>query len=137
MKNLRLIALAAMLLPLTACSSSSSPDQVSVALTMGESVPALRPFTSTMDGNAVTVLGAIATPNPCYNFAAVVAKTDNVIEATVKADTKGGVCTGVFMPQNYTLIVNGVPKGTWTLRVTHAVDGKTALLQYETTVSVK
>ena len=137
MKHLRIIAAAAVLWPVAGCGSAASPDNVTVALTMGEPVQSLRPFTSTTSGQTVTVLGAIATPDPCYNFNASVTHDGDTFEATVKADSKGGACVTLFNRQNYTLLFNGVPPGTWTVRVMHQVDGKAATLEYQTSVTLK
>jgi hypothetical protein len=137
MKHLRIIAAAAMLWPVAGCGSAASPDNVTVALTMGETVQSLRQFTSTTSGQTVTVLGAFATPDPCYNFTASVTHDGDTFEAIVKADSKGGACVTLFNRQNYTLLFAGVPPGTWTVRVMHREDGKTPLLQYETEVTIR
>jgi hypothetical protein len=137
MNHVRKATLLAALLYSAACSSLASPTAVTASITMGDTVTSLRAFTSSASGSSVTVLGAIATPDPCYNFTAVATTTGNVVEATVKADTKGGTCTAVLNRQNYTLTVSGFPNGTWVVRVMHQEDGKTPLLQYETSIIIK
>ena len=136
-KNLWTVAALAILLATTACSSSSSPDKASVSIVMGDKVTTLRAFASSINGNGVTVLGAIATPDPCYNFTASVTTTGNVIEATVKAVSQNTGCAVALNRQNYTLTLSTVPTGTWTIRVMHQEDAKTPLLQYETTLTIK
>ena len=137
MNYVRKAALLAALLYSAACSSLSSPSAVTASVMMGDSVTTLRAFTSSINGNTITVLGAIATPDPCYNFTATETTTGNVVEATVKADSKGGVCAAALNRQNYTLTISNVPAGTWVVRVMHQEDGKTPLLQYETNITIK
>jgi hypothetical protein len=137
MRKFLLRAVAAAIVPLSACGSSTSPDQISVALSMGETVSTLRPFSSTTVLSSVIVLGAIATPDPCYNFAASVATTGSVIEAKVTATSKGGPCVTLFNQQNYTLTLASIPAGNWIVRVVHQRDSQAPVQQYETAVSFK
>jgi hypothetical protein len=137
MKHLRNTALLALFVYSAACSSPSSPSAVSASIVMGDAVTTLRAFTSSASANTVTVLGAIATPDACYNFTAASTTTGNVVEATVKADSKGGTCAAVLNRQNYTLTISNLPTGSWVVRVMHQEDGKTPLLQYETTITIK
>ena len=137
MSHVRKAALLAALLYSAACGSPSSPDAVTASIVMGDSVSTLRAFTSSINGNTITVLGAIATPDACYNFTATETKMGNVVEATVKADSKGVTCAAVLNRQNYTLTISNIPTGTWVVRVMHQEDGKTPLLQYETNITIK
>lgn len=136
MNRLRSFAAIVMLTGIAACGAATAPDEMAVALSMGEKVNTLRTFTSTTIGNTVTVLGAIATPDPCYNFGASVTTTGSVIEVTVRAITQGGLCIGIYNQQNYALTLTKVPEGSWTLRVVHHEGSKSPVLQYESVITV-
>ena len=136
MKHLRILASLATVLAAAGCSSSASPDNIAVALSMGEKVNLLRAFTSTTNGSTVTVLGAIATSDPCYDFGASVATTGSVIEATVRSTSQRVLCIGLYNQQNYTLTVTNIPAGSWTLRVMHREDSNDPVQKFETAVTV-
>ncbi len=137
MKTIKLVALAATLFSFAGCSSTSSPDQVSASIIMGDTVPTLRTFSSSITGNSIVVLGSIATPDPCYDFAATVTTTGNVIEATVNATHKAGTCATALKLQNYTLTIGNIPNGAWVFRVLHQEDGKSPILEYDGSATIK
>lgn len=137
MKTIKMVALAATLLSFAGCSSTSSPDKVSASIIMGDTVTTLRSFSSSINGNSVVVLGSIATPDPCYDFSASVTMTGNVLEATVIATHKAGTCAAALKLQTYTLTIGNIPNGSWVFRVLHQEDGKTPILEYDGSATIK
>ena len=55
----------------------------------------------------------------------------------MNATHKAGGCPTVLKLQAYTLTIGNVPKGTWVFRVLHQEDGKTPILEYDGSATIK
>jgi len=131
------VSLAAALAATAGCGSTTSPDNITAAVAMGQTVGTIRAFTSTTSGSTVTVLGGIGTPYPCYTFAASVETSGKIINVTVTGTPKPNVgCVAVIYTADYTLTLTGMPAGSWTLRVSNQVGTDAPQQKYETALSI-
>lgn len=75
------------------------------------------------DGH-VAVEGAFVTPVRCYTMEGWARVRGRTVELTITAERKGGVCITVIGNFGYEATVRNLDPGTYTVRVTHALNGR-------------
>jgi hypothetical protein len=94
------------------------------------------PQTASGGTGTINFTGSVTTSTPCYDVSASHVNRRGTITLTVSAAGTGGICTQVITNNNYTGSISGLPAGTYTFNVVHAVNNSSQTV-YSSTVTVQ
>jgi hypothetical protein len=77
------------------------------------------------DVGEISAGGPLATPYPCYDVAGYARIRGKEVDLDIVARRRDGVCITVPAIFGYGALIRGLESGIYTVRVTHAVDGRT------------
>jgi len=105
------------------CESATEPTSLVVETVVAPLTERPDPASGRVNGNAIEIVGALGTPDPCYSFGARATLRSDTLHVRLQATSSAEACIQIVGQWRYSLAVRDVPLGEWNVVLVYDVRG--------------